>query len=242
MSISSPDDGPVWTYANLSGANLQNAVLAGTNTGANLVHANLTGTDLSGAVLTSGDLRHAVLVNTNLNDTNLATASFSSPTNSSGLISNGDGPSRRLADLWRRPDVCVIPKKRFLPASTARRPWVTQIPENLAQLRSPKCQTYSDTARPCGSEREHAESSNFETPAANRLSGVTIAVLCAGDLQPDLTAHPSTSSRGSSVAPFTYCLNRCHGRGHQHHQRGTLASGHRRSGHTVAPKCDRHSD
>ena len=89
VSISCPDDGPVWTYANLSGANLQNAVLAGTNTGADLVHANLTGTDLSGAVLTAGDLRHAVLVNTNLNDTNLATASFSSPTNSSGLISNG---------------------------------------------------------------------------------------------------------------------------------------------------------
>ena len=52
----------------------------------------------------------------------------------------GDGPSRRLADLWRRPDVCVIPKARFLPSSTARRPWVTQIPENLAQLRSPMCQ------------------------------------------------------------------------------------------------------
>lgn len=89
VSVTCPDDGPVWSYANLSGANLQNAILHGSNTGPNLVHANLTGTDLSGANLSSGDLQSAKLINTNLNDTNLSSVSLSDPTNSSGLISNG---------------------------------------------------------------------------------------------------------------------------------------------------------
>lgn len=70
-----PSEGAYLFYANLSGANLEDADLGGvTLCGANLSRANLSNADLGGADLSEADLSYAILLNANYTDDQLAKA------------------------------------------------------------------------------------------------------------------------------------------------------------------------